>query len=359
MAKDYYKILGVQKGASKEEIKKAFRTLAHQYHPDKKGGNEAKFKEVNEAYTVLSDDKKRSQYDTFGNADMGGMGGANGAGFNGFDFSQFTQGGAGFEFDLGDLFGDIFGGGRQRQARNNRGSDVSVDMALTFEEAVFGVQRKIILTKTSRCSTCHGSGGKPGTTESTCSTCNGKGKVHETKRSFIGTFSVERTCDTCHGTGKIPKERCEICKGSGTVKKQQEITVGIPAGINDGEVVRLAGGGEELRSGTPGDLYIRVHVQKHSTFKRDGNNLYFDFHVKLSDALLGGEYKIKTLDGEEMVRIPERTNFGEILRIKNKGIPYGQSNKRGDLLIRIVIDMPNKISREAKKLIDDLKKEGI
>lgn len=358
MSKDYYKILGVDKNASKEDIKKAFRTLAHKYHPDKKGGDEVKFKEANEAYTVLSDDTKRKQYDTFGNADMGGMGGPN-AGFGGFDFSQFTQGGNGasFEFDLGDIFGDFFGGGRQRQGRN-RGNDLSIDVTLSFDEAVFGAQRKITLNRHTRCDTCKGSGGKPGTEETICATCKGVGRIQETKRSFIGTFATERECETCHGKGKVPKEKCGTCNGAGTIKKQEEVTVRIPAGINDGEVVRLVGGGEELRSGTAGDLYIKVHVQKHQTFRRDGNNLVADLHIKLSEALLGTDYNLRTLDGEMKLKIPERVGFGEILRVKGKGVPFPQSSKRGDLLIRIIIDMPTKLSKDAKKAIDELRKEG-
>ena len=360
MTKDYYQTLGVEKSASKEDIKKAFRKLAHEYHPDKKGGNETKFKEINEAYSILSDEKKRSEYDSYGRVFSGAGGneptGA-GAGFEGFDFSGFTSGTEGFQdFDLGDIFGDIFNKGGQRRVK--RGRDISVDIELPFKEAVFGVDRKIILTKTSVCNICKGSGSKSGSDFVTCGTCSGKGKIREVRRSFIGSFNTERICETCQGKGKIPKEKCQKCHGSGIARGEQELSVKIPAGIEDGEMVRLSGAGEAISGGITGDLYIKVHITPHSTFKKEGYNLIMNLNVKLSDALLGGEYNINTLDGDIKVKIPEGIAFGEILRIKGKGVVTNK-NKRGDLLIKINIELPRKLSREARKAIEDLKKEGV
>src|SRR3989344_937188 len=255
MAKDYYEILGVNKKAPKEEIKKAFRNLAHKYHTDKKGGDDAKFKEINEAYSILSDDNKRAQYDQFGSAGPSGFGGGQGQGqgFNGFDFSQFTQGGnaQGFEFDFGDIFGDVFGGGGRRQ-QAKRGRDISVDIELSFEEAVFGVERVILLNKVSKCETCCGSGAEKGSELVTCTKCNGKGSLREVKRTFFGQFEQMTTCDICSGTGKIPRIKCHTCRGQGIYKKESEIKVKIPAGIENGEMIRLSGGGEAVAGGQSG-----------------------------------------------------------------------------------------------------------
>ena len=356
MAKDYYQILGVDKKASKEDIKKAFRTQAHKYHPDK-GGDQTKFKEASEAYSVLSDEKKRAQYDMYGSAGPG-MGGA-GQGFGGFDFS-----GQGFDpsqfqdFDLGDIFGDFFGGGRGR-SRTPRGRDISIDLEIPFNESVFGTDRNVLLTKTSACSRCHGSGGEPGTESKTCPTCNGQGQIHESRRSFLGTFNTVITCPECHGNGKVPKEKCKQCKGEGVERKQVEIKIRVPAGINDGEMIRLSGEGEAVAGGTPGDLYVKIHVRPHPVFKKEGQNLYMDLSIKLSDALLGKDIPIQTLDGEVTVRIPAGITFGEILRVKGKGVPADRGGRRGDLMIRIRIDLPRKLSKEGKKLVEELKKEGV
>ena len=359
MSKDYYKILGVEKDASKENLKKAFHSLAHKYHPDKKGGDEAKFKEVNEAYSVLSDDKKRAQYDMYGSSfanGAGGPGGAGAGGFGGFDFYQFTNAQGGQGFDFGDIFSDFFGGGRT--AQSNRGRDISIDIELSFDESVFGVERKILLNKTSTCQTCSGNGGAPGTEHVTCKTCNGKGRIREVRGTIFGSFSTERVCETCTGRGKVPKEKCKTCHGAGLTKREHEISVKIPSGIEDGEMIRLTGMGEAVVQGVAGDLYIKIHVKRHPVFRKEGHNLLMDLHVKLSEALLGGEKSIRTLDGDISLKIPERVAFGEILRVKGKGVP-SDKGKRGDLLIRIHIDFPGKISKEARKLIEGLKQEGI
>lgn len=356
MKKDYYEILGVDKKAPKEEIKKAFRTLAHKYHPDKKTGDDAKFKEINEAYSVLSDDQKRSQYDQFGQAGPFSAGGGPTSGWEGFDFSQFTQGGSGFEFDFGDIFGDVFGGGSRKQ--NKRGRDISIDIELSFEDSVFGVERVVLLNKVSKCDTCDGTGGEKGSEQITCTKCNGKGSIREVKRTFFGQFESNAICDTCHGTGKIPKTKCTTCRGQGILKKETEIKVKIPAGIDNGEMIRLSGGGEAVSGGQTGDLYIKIYVKKHPLFRKEGSNLVMDLNVKLTSALLGGEVMVKTLDGDINVKIPEGLKHGELLRIKGKGVPIERGH-RGDILLKTSIIMPNRLSREAKKTIEALKKEGI
>lgn len=363
MAKDYYQILGIDKKSSKEEIKKAFRTLAHKYHPDKKGGDEAKFKEINEAYTILSDEKKRAEYDAYGRVFSDGSGpsgagaGGFGGGFGGFDFSQFTQGGNGesFEMNFGEMFSDFFGGSRER---TRRGRDISIDAELSFEESIFGVTRKILLNKASNCRTCSGSGGAPGSAQSTCKTCNGKGKIREMRGTILGSFATERTCSACHGKGKIPDEKCKTCSGAGVTKQENEISVKIPAGIENGEMIRLTAAGESVSGGSPGDLYIKIHVKKHSMFRKEGLNLVTDLKIKLSDALLGTEYSLKTLDGNVSLKIPAHVGFGEILRIKGKGVPNDRG-ARGDLMVRIIIELPKSLSKNARKMLEELKKEGI
>ncbi len=352
--KDYYAILGVQKNASDAEIKKAFRTLAQKYHPDKKTGDEAKFKEASEAYSVLGDKKKRAEYDAYGRTFAGG--GA-GGGFNGFDFSQFQQGfGGGVEFDLGDIFSEVFGGGRGQSQR--RGRDISIDLELEFTDAAFGVERKVLVNKVGYCSECEGSGAADPKDTITCATCNGNGTVHETRRSILGTFTSARPCGTCHGTGKVPKTPCKVCSGAGVLKRQEEITLAIPAGIDNGEMVRLPGKGEAIRNGTPGDLYIKIHVKPHAVFVRSGSDIRMHLDVKLTDALLGATYTIPTLEKDIELKVPAGVSHGEVLRIRGKGIQRADKS-RGDLLVAIRIDLPKKLSRNARKLIEDLRAEGV
>ncbi|NCN52518.1 molecular chaperone DnaJ [Candidatus Parcubacteria bacterium] len=351
--KDYYKILEVEKGSSKDEVKKAFRRLAAKYHPDKKGGDEAKFKELSEAYSVLSDDKKRAEYDTYGRSYAGGAQGAGG----------FNWGGAqGAEFDIndifenfGDMFGGGFGGGRAQQARGN---DISIDIQLSFKEAVFGTKRTVTLTKNNVCETCDGTGAKKGSEMTTCSTCNGNGKIRETRQSILGAFTTVRECSTCNGKGKVPKEPCSECNGHGIKRSSEQIEISIPAGIENGEMIRMTGRGEAISNGTPGDLYIKIHVERHATIAREGTQLMSILNIKLSDALLGGSYQVETLDGNVTLKIPEGIKHGEMLRIKNKGVP-GAGSKRGDFIVKIAIDIPQKLSKQAKKLIEQLKEEGI
>jgi molecular chaperone DnaJ len=368
MAKDYYDTLGVNKGASKDEIKKAFYKLAQKYHPDKKGGNEAKFKEANEAYQTLSDDDKRSKYDQFGSqyANMGGgqSGGyQQGNPFEGFDFSGAGgngNGGADFDFgNLNDIFSDFFGGGMGGgRPQQRRGRDISTEIQISFSDSIFGINRKVLITKTSNCLTCDGSGAKAGSGMVTCKHCNGQGKIHETKRSFLGNISSTKICEECNGMGQVPKELCDKCKGKGVLRREEEISIVIPAGIRDGEMIRMTRHGEAVSHGTTGDLYIKINVAPHPVFRRDGNDLVMNLNLKLSDALLGAKHEIETLDGKIEVTIPEGVSINEILRVRGKGVPTSKS-KRGDLLIKLNIKLPNKLSRKSRELIDELKKEGI
>ncbi len=360
MSKDYYKTLGVDKSASKEDIKKSFRKLAHEHHPDK-GGNSEKFKEASEAYSVLSDDQKRSQYDTFGSAGPAGGGGrggySGGGGFEGFDFSGFGGGqGQNFEFDLGDIFGDFFGGGRK--AKTKKGRDISIDLELSFYESVFGGEKKIRLTKQSKCKVCDASGAKSGTSMETCPTCSGAGKIRQAQKSIFGTFMTESVCETCGGQGRVPREKCTSCRGSGVLRNEEEFAVNIPSDVNDGETIRLSGGGEHIKAGSAGDLYIKVHVKRDPLFKKDGKDLVTELNIKLSDALLGGKYMLKTLDGDIELKVPEGAEFGQILRIKGKGVPV-TGTRRGDLLIKLNIKLPHHLSRKAREAFEGLKGEGI
>jgi molecular chaperone DnaJ len=353
--KDYYKTLGVEKGASFDEIKKAFRRLAHQHHPDK-GGEEQKFKEVNEAYQVLSDEKKRAAYDTYGDAGAQGFGEQS----TGFDPSQFGGFGAqGFDgVDLNDIFGEFFGGGRRSTPRKRRGRDISIDLELPFRDAIFGVTRKVAITKTSSCLTCGGSGAKSGATMKACATCHGKGSIEETKRSFLGVFSQMRECAVCTGTGKISEEKCASCKGRGALRRETEFTITVPAGVHDGETMRLSGAGEAVQNGTQGDLYMKIHVTPDKVFRREGQNLVMHLMVKFTDAILGVEQLVETLDGNINVSIPKGVSSGEVLRVKGKGVPTGVKH-RGDLLVNIEVKTPTKLSRHALNLVEELKKEGV
>ena len=301
----------------------------------------------------MSDEKKKSEYDTYGRV-FGGDAGA-GAGPGGFDFSGFAQQGGNVEFDLGDLFGGMFNGGR---ARTKRGNDISIDIELTFKEAVFGVNRKVSLTKNSVCGDCEGGGAKKGSKMITCSSCNGNGQVHETKRSMLGTFSTVKTCETCNGKGRVPEDKCKACAGQGVSRKQSEISLSIPAGINDGEMIRLTGAGEAISGGVAGDLYIKIHVAKDKNFRKEGYNLVTDLNIKLSDSLLGAEYNIDTLDGKLKLKIPAGVTFGEILRVKGKGVPMG-ATKRGDIMVKLNIQLPSKLNRKTRKLVSELRKEGV
>lgn len=361
MTKDYYNVLGVDRKATKDDIKKAFRKLAHKYHPDKGGTDEARFKEITEAYSVLSDDKKRREYDAYGQSFAGGAGPSGGSPFGGFDFSQFQQGfgpaGEGMEFDFGDIFGDIFAGRGARQ-QTPRGRDISIDLEIPFKDAIFGTTRNVLIAKVSTCDLCRGSGAKPGTELEKCGTCNGSGRVHETRNSILGQFTTVRVCSVCEGSGKIPKEKCPECRGHGTRRKQEEVHIRIPSGIDNGEMIRMQGKGEAVKTGIAGDLYVKIHVKAHPQFRRDGANLVMSLPVKLTDALLGTTVSIETLEGKTLeVKIPPMKRAEELLRVGGKGIPL--EGGRGDLIIQLEVALPNKLSGKARKIVDELKSEGL
>jgi molecular chaperone DnaJ len=363
--KNYYEVLGIDKKATKDDIKKAFRKLAQKYHPDKAQGDESKFKEITEAYSILTDDKKRREYDSYGQTFPGG--GAPGAGgftgnMGGFDFSNFQGfGNGGVEFDFSDLFGggmaDIFGG--QGRGRSKRGRDISIDIEISFKESILGAKRSVLLTKVGTCEICQGSGAKPKTEMETCKTCNGAGRIHETRDSVLGAFSSVRTCPTCEGTGKVPKEKCENCGGRGVIRKEEEIKITIPTGIDDGEMIRMAGLGEAVKGGLAGDLYVKVHVKPHAVFRKEGANLVMNLPIKLTDALLGTTVSVTTIDDKTLeVKVPAMSATEETLRIRNKGVAYGEGGA-GDLLIRVTASLPRKLSGKAKKAIEELKSEGL
>lgn len=350
MAKDYYEILGVKHTASSEEIKKAFRKMAHRYHPDKQGGNEQKFKEVNEAYQILSDNAKRQQYDLYRQGGGAGNFGQAGQNWN-FDFGQSGA----WQFDLNDLFSEFFS---QTKKSNARGRDISVDIQIEFAEAIFGVNRRILLNKNQLCGNCQGSGAKPGSAMTKCSVCQGQGKIHEMRRSIFGSMASLRACDACHGSGQIPDKVCDQCSGSGIVKATNEINIDIPAGIEDGEMIRLTGQGETMGKQAPaGDLYIKVHVNPDKQWQREAYNLIGRKTLKISEAILGTEIKLSALDGEISLTIPPGTNNGDILRIKGRGVP-SRSGRRGDLLIKIKTEIPSKPTAKVRKILEDLKANG-
>lgn len=359
MAKDYYKVLGVEKSATQEEIKKAYYKLAHKYHPDK-GGDEAAFKEVNEAYKVLSDKTKREQYDRFGsNFNSQGFPGGGPQGFNWQDFA-----GGDVNFDLEDLF-DIFGGGGFSQGRakkdTRRGNDLEIQLSVPLNSVFENQTKKIKITKFISCDRCGGSGAEPGTEVKTCSTCSGTGRVQEVKSTFLGSFSHYTTCPECHGEGVIPEKPCNVCKGAGRIKKEIELEIEIPAGIDTNQVIKLKGKGDAGKRGAEsGDLYVRVIVEKDKVFERRGDDLLMELPISISQAVLGDKVKIKTLEKNEIfVKIPNGVSSGKILKVSRRGIPHFSGFGRGDLYIEIRVETPEKLNKNQKELFQQLKKEGL
>jgi molecular chaperone DnaJ len=362
MAKDYYNILGVQKGASEDEIKKAYRKLAHQFHPDKAGGDEAKFKEINEAYQVLSDKNKRAQYDRFGTADpMGGFGGAQRGGggfppgfegFAGFDPSQFADMG-----DLGDIFESMFDGfgGRPRRKTYEKGADLEMQEQITLEESFRGLVKDLKLRTLVTCEKCKGKGAETGSGFEKCATCDGRGEIREQKRTFFGSFSQVATCAKCHGTGEIPKKACGACKGSGRTEADRNVRVEILPGIEDNQLIQIKGMGEAGERGTAaGDLYVRVRVRPHARFERHGANLIVAQELKVIDLLLGKKIEVPTIAGGKIsVEIPSDFNLKENLRIQGEGMPHFNSYGRGDLYVSFVIKAPKKLDGKAKKALEE------
>jgi len=350
MSKDYYKILGVEKGASQDEIKKAFRKVAHQYHPDKKDGDEVKFKEANEAYQVLSDEKKRASYDRFGSSGSNPFGGQQHAGFGGFG-----QGGASFDFgdiDLGDIFGSGFGGGRRAQ---RKGEDLQTRITLSFKESVFGVTKSINLEHMVMCDTCEGSGAKDKTKVKTCSHCEGRGKVQS---QMMGIFTTVTECPRCLGRGNVPQESCSRCNGSGVMRKKETVEVTIPSGIQHGDTLRVKGKGNAIENGIAGDLFIQIMVEPDKVFKRRGLDLIVERTLKISEAVLGTQQHLTLLDGKDIeFSVPEGTRDGTTLRIRNKGIEAGST--KGDILVLVSIEIPKKLSKKQRELFENMQKEGL
>ncbi|ARC85534.1 chaperone protein DnaJ [Clostridium argentinense CDC 2741] len=339
--KDYYEVLGVDKNASEDDIKRAFKKSALKYHPDRNPGDkesEEKFKEVNEAYQVLSDAEKRQRYDQFGTADF------NGQGFGGFDFN-------GGGFDFGDIFSDIFGGGFSGFGGGNRknaprkGADLEYNLNLTFEEAVFGVEKEISVTRRESCETCNGTGASPGTSAKTCTKCSGSGQIRVQRQTPIGVIASTTTCDACRGKGQIIDEPCTSCHGSGKERKTRKITVNIPAGVDSGNVMPLRAQGEAGENGGPsGDLYINLRVAPHKTFKRQGFDIHIETRISFANAALGIEITVPTVDGDVKYKIPAGTQPGTIFRLKGKGVPRVNSAGRGDQYVKVIVDVPKQLN---------------
>lgn len=358
MPKDYYNILGVGKTASADEIKTAFRKKAHQHHPDK-GGDEAKFKELNEAYQVLGNEQKRKQYDQFGssyqNGQAGGGGGFNPGGMGGFDFSGFSSGG----IDMDDLFGgfsDMFSfGGQQKTKRAQRGSDLEMLINLEFKEAVFGLEKEITFTKNVVCSHCHGAGAEPGAKVETCSTCHGSGQVIGVQRTILGNIQTRMSCSTCQGEGKIYSTKCSKCHGLGIAREQVKLKVKIPAGISDGESIRLSGQGEAGSKGAPaGDLYLRVRVEKHSKFIRNNYDINTEEKISVKQAILGDKIEVETIYGPVTLKIPEGTQSGTTFKLKEKGVAKLNNRGVGDQYIKVNVIIPKNLDKTQKNLLDSL-----
>lgn len=359
MAKDFYEILGVEKSASEEEVKKAYRKLAHKYHPDKGGGDEAKFKELNEAYQVLSNPEKRKQYDTYGRTFEGGApGGAGGAqGFGGFGW-DFQGGGQ----DFSEIFESFFGfGGRGQAGRGApRGDDIQVPLSISLEEAAFGAEKELHIRRNTACAHCEGSGAEPKTEIVSCEPCGGSGQVRKQHRTVFGMVSQASLCDKCHGRGKVPKKPCAKCHGTGIVEHADNFSVRIPEGIESGETFRVSGKGDTAPfGGKAGDLYVTVTISSHAEFIRERENLRATISIPFSEAVFGGKRELKTLWGEIWLTVPAGIQSGTVVRVPGKGMPKRAGYGKGDLLVTVSVQTPAKLSRRQKELIEELKKEGM
>ena len=357
--RDYYDVLGVDKSADATAIKKAYRKLAMKYHPDKNPGDkeaEEKFKEINEAYEVLSDETKRRNYDQFGHEGVNGQGFGGAGGFGG-------QGFGGFDDIFGDIFGDMFGGGfsggsRQRRRGPERGADIKQRVNISFEEAAFGKKVQVKINRSEECDQCHGSGAKPGTSKKTCPTCHGSGQVQSVQRTPFGNIASTRTCSTCNGEGEVIDSPCSKCHGKGSIRKTKTIEVDIPAGIDNGQMIKLGGQGElGTRGGPRGDLYIEVNVQSHPLFTRDGYDVYLEMPITFAQATLGDKIQVPTLDGKVEYEVPEGTQTGTVFRLKGKGIPKLKSNVRGDQYVKVTVEIPKKLNEKQKELVREFEKE--
>lgn len=363
MAKeDYYKTLGVSKDASADEIKKAFRKAAIEHHPDR-GGDEAKFKEVNEAYEVLKDSGKRQRYDQFGHAGVGGNGGGGGNPFGGFG----GQAGQNVNFDFGDLgLGDIFGsffGGQQQRTREKRGRDVEARIEITFDQAIFGTEAELKLDLEDTCSHCKGTTAEPGHELITCDTCKGAGQVVTTMRTVFGNIQQAAVCPTCKGTGKVPEKVCSVCRGKGTERRHQTVMLKVPAGIDDGATIRLREHGEAIANGPKGDLYVNIRVKPHKLFTREGELILSEEHIDMVDAALGAEIEVATVDGPVRMKVPAGTQSGSDFKLSGHGVPHIKSGQRGAHIVTIAVDTPTKLTKEQKALLEQFnakpKKRGL
>jgi molecular chaperone DnaJ len=347
MAKDYYKILGLEKGASDDEIRRAFRRLAQEHHPDK-GGDQAKFKEINEAYQVLSDKTKRAQYDQFGQT-FEGMGGGAGGPFGG------TGGFGGFgDFDFGninDIFGEMFGMGGGRRRTETRGRDIEMDMTLDFKEAAFGAEKVIELYKNDVCSRCGGKGAEPGSEMVSCSRCDGRGQIRQVQRTILGNFETVSVCDACNGKGRVPKHKCSACNGAGIHRVAKKVKVEVPAGIADGETLKMQGEGEAVSGGRTGDLYINISVRPDRRWEREENNILSQVEIGFRDAALGSEVEVETIHGPVILKIPAGTQSGEVFRLRGKGIKSRRGT--GDHLVTVIVKVPQKLTKKQKQLLEN------
>lgn len=362
MQKDYYKILGVEKSASQEDIKKAYYKLAHQHHPDKKGGDEEKFKEVNEAYQTLSDKDKRAQYDRFGRTFNGAQGGFNQQNVNWEDIMGGMGGDFGNIEDIFEMFGSGFGmGGRKKPKDTRRGNDLETVIELDLESILHSQDRELIINKNSTCTRCNGSGAEPGTAVKECFTCRGSGRVQEIRKTFLGTISQYVVCPDCHGEGVKPEKVCNVCHGEGRTKKEERIKINIPAGVDNNQIIKVKGKGEAgKRGGEAGDLFIRISVKPHRVFERNGDDIYLKQNINFSEATLGGKIKIPTLEGDKIiVTVPSGTESGKILKISKRGIPHFSGIGRGNMYLQLNINTPSKLTKKQKQLLEELKKEGL
>jgi molecular chaperone DnaJ len=366
MSKDYYQVLGVEKTATQDDIKAAFRKAAHKYHPDKSTGDEAKFKEANEAYQVLGNADKRRQYDQFGSTFSQGGFGNNGGGYGGFSQGGFNQGGFNINMDdLGDIFGgfgDIFGfgGGGKKKPTSQRGNDLEMIATISFEEAVFGAEKEIRLTKSVKCETCNGSGAHKDAKVEICSVCKGSGHTTTVKRTILGNVQMQTTCEHCNGEGRTVSKYCSVCNGGGIVRTQVNLKIKIPAGINNHESLRLSGEGEAGQKGGPaGDLYVRIRVSPSKQFEREGINIISNLEISMSEAALGAKKDVATIHGDVSLKIPAGTESGRIFMLRGKGVVKLQGHGQGDHLVHVIVRIPSDLSRKQRKLLEELQVEGL
>lgn len=368
--RDYYEVLGVKKGASDDEIKKAFRKLAIKFHPDKEGGDEAKFKEINEAYEVLKDKQKRQRYDQFGHAGVGGAAGG-GNPFGGGQAGGFNYNGQNVHFDFGGDFGDLgdilggmfgFGGSQSRRKANNRGRDVETSVTLTFKEAIFGADKEISLHMNKKCDRCKGEGAEPGFGTKECPTCHGSGQEVKVVNTLFGPIQQAATCHTCKGRGKVPEKACTKCDGKGIIREKQSIKVKVPAGVDEGSAIRLSGRGEAIQGGENGDLYVMIHVKPHKKFTREGDIILSEETISMVDAALGTELEVDTIDGPLTMKIPAGTQSGTDFKLSGHGVPHLRGNNRGPQIVTVVVETPTNLSKKQKDLLKEFhsnKKHGL